>query len=168
MKSLFAAIAVVMLASPAFADTPKDTKAFADKVTVATKFEIDTSELALKYSKSDEIKAFAKQMIDDHTKAKEEFKAALKEANIEPPMDMLDATHTAKYAKLRVFTTENSFDPTYVTEQVKAHEEAVATFKDYAANGTTPALKAFAEKTLPTLEHHLAMIKDIDAKIPKT
>lgn len=168
MRSLLAALAAVMLVSPAFADTPKETKAFADKVTVATKFEIDTSELALKYSKSDEVKAFAKQMIDDHTKAKEEFKAALKEANIEPPMDMLDATHTAKYAKLRVFTTESSFDPAYVAEQVKAHEQAVSTFKDYAANGQTPALKSFAEKTLPTLEHHLAMIKDIDSKIPKT
>ena len=169
MRSLIAVLAAMAaLASPAFADTPKEAKDFADKVTVATKFEIDTSELALKYAKTAEVKAFAQQMIDDHTKAGKEFKAALKQANIEPPMNMLDATHTAKYAKLRVFTTEKSFEPAYVTVQLKAHEEAVATFKDYAQNGGTPALKTFAEKTLPTLEHHLAMIKDIDAKTPKS
>jgi putative membrane protein len=107
-------------------------------------------------------------MIEDHTKAGEEFKAVLKEANIDPPSDMLDTTHMAKYAKLRVFTTEKSFEPAYVTEQVKAHEEAVATFKDYAQNGGTPPLKAFAEKTLPILEHHLTMAKDLNAKVPKS
>lgn len=162
------ALAALAFLTPARAEPSKEAKAFADKVTVATKFEIDTSELALKYGKAEDVKTFARQMIDDHTKAKQDFQAALKEASIEPPSDMLDATHTAKYAKLRLFTTEKGFDAAYVNEQVKAHEDAVATFREYAGNGQTPALKAFAEKTLPTLEHHLAMIKEIDSKIPKS
>jgi putative membrane protein len=150
------------------ADVPKATADFVNTVAVANKFEIDTSKLAVEYGKHGEVKKFAEQMITDHGKAGEEFKAAVKEAGLDPPSDMLDVTHTAKYAKLRLFTTEAGFDAAYVTEQVKAHEEAVATFKDYAANGATPALKAFAEKTLPTLEHHEVMIKDIDAKLPKS
>jgi putative membrane protein len=154
-----------LAATAAFAaDVPSETKTFIDKVAVSNKFEIDTSELALKYSKSTDVKAFAQQMIDDHTKAGADFKASLTQANIEPPADALDVSHTGKYAKLRLFTTENGFDAAYVRDQLQAHEEAVATFKDYVAHGPTPAVKSFAEKTLPTLEHHLEMVKNLTPK----
>jgi putative membrane protein len=41
---------------------------FVDKAAVANTFEIDTSKLALKYAKGDDVKKFAQEMIDDHTK----------------------------------------------------------------------------------------------------
>lgn len=168
MKSLLIILAAIGMAMPAVAaDPPKEAKDFADQVTVANKFEIDTSELALKYAKSEEVKSFAQQMITDHKKAGEDFKAALKEANIEAPADMLDVSHTAKYAKLRVFTTEAGFDAAYVDEQLQAHQEAVDLFKTYAASGQTQPLKAFAEKTLPTLEHHLTRAKELSTKVKK-
>jgi putative membrane protein len=159
------ALCVYLFATAALAaDVPPPTKTFIDKVAVSNKFEIDTSELALKYGKSADVKTFAQQMIDDHKKAGADFKAGLARANIEPPADSLDVSHTAKYAKLRVFTTEKGFDSAYVDAQMQAHEDAVTTFRDYAANGPTPAVKAFAEKTLPTLEHHLEMAKALRSK----
>jgi len=148
------------------ADLPPATKTFVDKVAVSNKFEIDTSGLALKYGKAALVNTFARQMIDDHTKAGADFKASLAQANIAPPSDSLDVSHTAKYAQLRLFTTEKGFDHAYVQAQVEPHQDAVATFKDYAANGPTPALKSFAERTLPTLEHHLDMAKSLQTKIP--
>jgi putative membrane protein len=166
MHRLLALCACFVATAALAADVPPATKTFIDKVAVSNKFEIDTSELALKYGKAADVKAFAQKMIDDHTKAAADFKAALSQANIEPPADSLDVTHTAKYAKLRLFTTEKGFDSAYVDEQLKAHEDAVATFKNYAANGPTPQLKSFAEKTLPTLERHLEMAKSLKAKTP--
>jgi putative membrane protein len=165
-----AALLLVVLASSTAlaADVPSQTKDFADKATVANKFEIDTSQLALKYAKSDDVKSFARQMVADHEKIGSDFKAALAQANIDAPNEALDVTHAAKYAKLRVFTTENSFDSAFVDEQLNAHQDAVATFKNYASNGPTPALKSFAEKTLPTLEHHLQMVQDLRKKVPTT
>jgi putative membrane protein len=170
MKSIALAVALFAFASNAFAAEALkgEAKNFADKVTVSNKFEIDTSNLALEYGKSDDVKSFAKSMVADHTKAGEDFKAALAKANLTPPAETLDVTHTAKYAKLRVFTTEAGFDRAYVDAQVAAHEEAVALFKDYANKGETPALKDFAAKTLPTLEHHLAMVKGLSGKIKET
>jgi putative membrane protein len=165
--SRFLALLLVLLTTPALAaEPPAATKTFIDKVAVSNKFEIDTSELALKYGKSEDVKAFARQMITDHKKAGEDFKASLAQAKIEPPADSLDVSHTAKYAKLRLFTTEKGFDSAYVDAQLQAHEDAVATFKDYAANGPTPEVKAFAEKTLPVLEHHLEMVKNLRSKTP--
>jgi putative membrane protein len=159
-------LAVLASSTALAADVPSQTKDFADKATVANKFEIDTSQLALKYAKSDDVKSFAQQMVADHEKIGSDFKAALGQANIDPPNEALDVTHAAKYAKLRLFTTENSFGSAFVNEQLKAHQDAVSTFKDYAANGPTPALKSFAEKTLPTLEHHLQMVQDLRKKVP--
>jgi putative membrane protein len=167
MRHVFFALTMVV-ASAAYADTvPAPTKEFVPKVAVANKFEIDTSQLALKYGKAPEVKTFAQTMIDDHTKAGEDFKAALAEAKIDPPADSLDIAHTAKYAKLRVFTTESGFDSSYIDAQLEAHQEAVALFKDYVANGPAGPVKTFAEKTLPTLEHHLMMVQELRGKIPK-
>lgn len=168
MRSLLIVLSL-FFALPVFADdVPPATKTFIDKVAVANKFEIDTSQLALKYGQAADVKSFAQQMITDHTKAGQDFRAALAEAKIEPPSDSLDVTHTAKYAKLRVFTTEKGFDTAYVDEQLSAHQEAVALFKDYSANGPTPALKAFAAKTLPVLEHHLMMVESLRKQVPKS
>jgi putative membrane protein len=153
-------------AATAVADTvPQATQDFIDKVAVANKFEIDTSQLALKYGKGADVKTFAQDMITDHTKAGQDFKASLAEAKIEPPKDALDLTHTAKYAKLRVFTTENGFDSAYTDEQLAAHKDAVGLFKNYSETGPEGPVKTFAQKTLPVLEHHLAMVKDLQAKL---
>jgi putative membrane protein len=166
MKSSFLAMAALVLSLPALAaeTPPKATQDFIDTAAVANKFEIDTSELALKYGKGEDVKKFAQEMIDDHTKIGEEFKATLTTANITPPADGLDMAHKAKYAKLRLFTTANGFDASYISEQLAAHQEAVKLFGDYAANGPTPAVKEFAAKTLPKLEHHLAMVKELNGK----
>lgn len=165
MKSvLIALMALVSLPALAADKLPEMTQDFIDKAAVANKFEIDTSQLALEYGKAADVKSFAQEMIDDHTKIGEEFKATLQAANIPVPADSLDMTHGAKYAKLRLFTTESGFDAAYVSEQLSAHQDAVKLFGDYASNGPTPALKEFAQKTLPKLEHHLAMVKELSGK----
>jgi putative membrane protein len=166
MQRVFAFLTLLLISLPAIAaeGPPTATQDFIDKAAVSNKFEIDTSQLAQEYGKSEDVKKFAKEMIEDHTKVGEEFKATLKAANITPPADSLDLTHQAKYAKLRVFTTESGFDSSYIDQQLAAHEEAVQLFKDHAANDPTPAIKDFAAKTLPKLEHHLEMVKELSAK----
>jgi putative membrane protein len=158
---LIMAVSMAAFANPAFADVPNETQNFIEKVAVSNKFEIDTSRLAQRYGKAPPVREFADRMISDHSQAGQNFQAALREAAIAPPSDSLDVAHTAKYAKLRVFTTEAGFDSAYIDEQLAAHEEAVSLFKNYSSNGPTPALKTFAQATLPTLEHHLQMVKEI-------
>lgn len=167
MRRVLTIAALALIGAGAAVAAPLTAKEFADKVTVANKYEIDTGELALKYAKDGAVKSFAQQMVDDHKKAGEDFKAALTASKIEPPKEALDVTHTAKYAKLRVFTTESGFDAAYVKDGVAAHEDTVATFKDFAANGEESPVKDFAKKTLPTLEHHLMMVKELEGKVAK-
>lgn len=163
-------VLVAMLASsPAWAEpeVPQKTRDFANKATVAGLYEVQTSQLALKYAKQQPVKTFAQQMITDHEDAAKKLKASLSAAGVAPPRDQLDVTHAAKYGKLRVFTTEAGFDSAYIDAQVEAHQDAVATFTDYAQNGPTPQVKSFAQDTLPVLQHHLSMVEELRKTVPK-
>jgi putative membrane protein len=164
MHKMILALALLLITPVFAAETPKDVTDFANNVAVANKFEIDTSQLALKYGQGDDVKKFAQQMVDDHTKAGSAFKAALAAANVTPPKDALDLTHKAKYEKLNLFTTQKGFDASYVSTQLDAHKDAVKLFQDYAQNGSPGPVKDFAAKTLPTLQHHLEMVTGLNGK----
>jgi putative membrane protein len=138
-----------------------DKATFEKQVAVANTFEIQSSKLALDKADSSDVKAFAEQMIADHTKAGEEFKAAVQQAGDTPPPEELDAKHADIIAKLEGASGKD-FDAAYVEAQHNAHVEAVNLFSTYAAQPDDEALGAFAKKTLPTLEGHLEHVKKLD------
>src|SRR3954469_21836837 len=163
MRMLIAAAAAIALAGTAAIaqqKAPAEASNFAKKVASANTFEIQSSELAKDRAQSSEVKSFADQMIADHTKAGEDFKAAVQAANVSPPpAEEPDAKQKATLTKLRN-AQGAAFDKAYVSAQVAAHREAVSLFRSYAKNGRTAPLKEFAQNTLPTLEHHLTMVQE--------
>jgi putative membrane protein len=48
---------------------------------------------------------------------------------------------------------------------VPAHEKAVNLFQREAKSGSNPALREFAQNTLPTLREHLQMARDLSAEM---
>ncbi|MGH9410647.1 MAG: DUF4142 domain-containing protein, partial [Vicinamibacterales bacterium] len=58
-----------------------------------------------------------------------------------------------------------SYDKAYMRDMVKDHEHDVAAFKKEADSGKDPDIKAFAAKTLPTLEEHLKLAKEDATKV---
>jgi putative membrane protein len=140
---------------------PAEAMFFAKKVASANTFEIQSSELAKDRAQSADVKSFADQMITDHTKAGEDFKAAVQQANVSPaPAEQPDAKHKATLTKLRN-AQGAAFDKAYVNAQLTAHKEAVALFRTYSKSGRTAPLKEFATSTVPTLEHHLSMVQEL-------
>jgi putative membrane protein len=131
---------------------------FVTKASGSNMFEIESSQIAVGKAESPDVKAFAERMIADHTKAGEEMKAAVQASNAGLTMPTaMDTEHQAKLTTLSAATGAD-LDTQYVQMQVAAHDEAVALFTAYAEGGDNPALKAFAEKTLPTLKEHQMMI----------
>jgi len=51
---------------------------------------------------------------------------------------------------------------------VKDHTKDVSAFTKESQSGKDPEVKAFAEKTLPTLKNHLTMARDTDRAVLKT
>lgn len=134
---------------------------FVDAATEAGIAEIVTGNLAQEKSQNTEIKAFAKQMVTDHTKANEELTALAGKLDIEVPDD---AALTDKVKKMILEWRDDSFDKSYLNNQVDAHEKAVELFQKEANSSDKDELKAFAAKTLPTLEKHLQHAKELKAK----
>jgi putative membrane protein len=163
MRTLVSAAAALVIAgSAALAQqkAPAESLAFAKDVASANVFEIQSSELAQDRAQSSEVKAFAKQMIADHTKVGEEFKTALQVANISPPPEQLNAKQ--KIALLKLQKAQGpAFDKAYLRAQLAGHKEAVALLRKYAKTGRTPQLKELAQKTLPIIEQHLSEVTEL-------
>jgi putative membrane protein len=167
MNKLFVAAAalVALGGSIAFAQqkAPAEATTFATKVAASNTFEIESSELANDRAERNDVKSFAKQMIADHQKAGQDFKSAVQAANMPAPREEPNAKQQGILKKLQA-AKGKSFDQAYVKAQVDAHKEAVTLFKGYSTRGKTAPLKQFAQKTLPTLEHHLHMVQDLSKK----
>ncbi|OYW51957.1 MAG: hypothetical protein B7Z31_13155 [Rhodobacterales bacterium 12-65-15] len=163
-------LAALMTAAPVFAQTATDAsppsqdemqammtmpEAFAQRATSSNMFEIMSSELALQAGQSEEVRAFAEQMIADHTAAGERMMVAATAEGLTPTNDLMP-DHQAQLDTLSTMTAEE-FDAAYLSAQVAAHDEAVTLFSGYASQGAEGPLKAFAAETLPTLEGHLGM-----------
>jgi len=131
---------------------------FASKATLSNQLEIEVSRLGLTKATSPELKTFARQMIDDHTKAGNDLKAALRKANGPEQSESLDGSHQDELDPLSARNGAD-FDRAFVERQVVLHDEAVGLFSDYVKKASNPDLKAFAEKTLPVIEAHQTHVK---------
>jgi putative membrane protein len=128
-------------------------KTFVQKATIGGLFEVQSSQLAQQKGQSDQIKQFAQMMIADHGKANQELTAAAQQKHLEQP-SALDEKHAADLKKLEGAQGAD-FDKEYAKAQLKAHKQAVGLFQKASQNCKDPDLKAWASKTLPTLQQHL-------------
>ena len=129
-------------------------------------YEIQAGKLAAEKGQSDAVKQFGQQVVDAHTKTTEELAGIVKTKNIKVELPTkLDAKHQKLIDDLNSASAE-SFDKAYARQQVDAHQEAVDLFKKYAARGDDPDVKRFAEKTRPTIQHHLDEAKKLPSGPP--
>jgi putative membrane protein len=136
---------------------------FAMKAAQGGMAEVKLGQLATQKASSQDVKSFGQQMVDDHSKAGDELKALASRKGITIP-DGLNAKDQATYDKLSKLSGAD-FDRAYMKDMVADHKTDVGEFRRESTRGTDPDLKAWAAKTLPTLEHHLQMAESTDAKV---
>jgi len=142
-----------------------DEKKFVKDALLGGMTEVELGKVAVEKASSDGVKQFAQKMIDDHSKANDELKQIASKENINVP-DSLDSKHQSRVEKLSKLSGAD-FDKAYIKDQLKDHQQDVREFQQEAKSGADPAVKSFASKTLPTLEEHLSMVKELD-KAKKT
>ncbi|ABE40437.1 conserved hypothetical protein [Rhodopseudomonas palustris BisB5] len=174
MKRTAIILGCLLLASPAMAQSITEktgvnsvlgvapaTADFVKQVAISDMFEIQSNKIAEDKGNAAE-KAFAKQMIADHTKTSAELKSAVSGGKIEAALPTaLDSNHQSKIDKLKTATAAD-FSATFIDQQIDAHKDAVSLFERYAKGGDNAALKDWAGKTLPALKHHLEMAQNLD------
>ena len=137
--------------------------AFAREAAIGGMAEVELGNLAKQKASSSDVKQFGDRMVTDHGKGGEELKQWAQSKNITLPAE-LDAKHKALRDRLAKLPTD-AFDRQYMNEMVMDHQHDVMAFKREASSGKDADLKAWAAKTLPTLEEHLKMAKDAAMKV---
>ena len=128
--------------------------------------EVAKGKLAAQKGAHEGVKQFGQKMVDDHSKVNDELKSIAGGKNITVPDEMPKSPSTATLAKLEKVEGA-AFDRAYVEDQIRDHEKTIALFEREAKTGKDAELKAFAEKTLPTLKEHLTMAQDLKTKVAK-
>ncbi|MFD1142428.1 DUF4142 domain-containing protein [Larkinella insperata] len=140
-------------------DMPEDDSEFAIKAASGGLMEVELGKLAEQKAQSQQVKDFGAMMATDHSKANEELKTLAASKNISIPATLSEdhQKHVDELTKL----SGAEFDKEYVKLMVDDHKEDIDLFKEASFNAKDPDIKAFAGKTLPTLQKHYDAVKAI-------
>ena len=128
--------------------------------------EVKLGQLAEEKGSSDAVKNFGKRMVEDHSKANEQLKDVALHEKWKLPTE-LSKKNQKNYDRLSQLSGD-AFDRAYARDMVRDHENDVVAFKQEASNGQNQAIKNFALQTLPTLEDHLKMAREMEQGLGKT
>ena len=132
---------------------------FARSAAEANLAEVKLGNLAQQQGTTQTIKDFGKRMVTDHSNAEDNLKSAAASSKIDLPTT-LDAKDQAVYDRLAKLSGE-AFDRAYALDMVRDHRGDVAEFRHEANDGEDAAIKTFASNTLPTLETHLKLAREM-------
>jgi putative membrane protein len=126
--------------------------------------EVEMARLAVDKASSDDVKKYAQQMIDDHTAANTELMQIASQKGVTLPAGP-DAKHMALMEKLRGMSGAD-FDRMYIKEAgVGDHSKMEKLFMKESTGGKDTDARAFASKTLPTVQMHLKMARDMSGQM---
>jgi putative membrane protein len=136
-------------ASAAQAPAPAE---FLKNVSQSNRAEIELGQLAQTKAQNDDVKAYARMLVQDHTKVNQEVTSMARTMSVTLPADIAAAQKATQDTLTGL--SGAAFDKAYIDAMVENHQKGVASFRQ-ATMGTDEDVRVFAEKTLPTLRHHL-------------
>lgn len=120
--------------------------------------ELRLSEIAVRQASSPEVRAFAQQLVDDHTQAGTELSTLATRKSVALMRDDYDQRGITRLSK----KTGRDFDQAYIDKMVDAHDDAVDLFEKTARNAKDPEVQALASKMLPKLQQHQQHAKSLE------
>ena len=161
VKQMMLAGAVMMglVAAPVFAAD----EAFVMKVAKGGMAEVELGKLAAEKGSNDAVKKFGQRMVDDHGKANDELTTLAKSKNITLPTEIGPEEKALRDRLTKL--SGPAFDQAYMKAMVSDHVKDIAEFRTESRSGKDPDVKAWATRTLPTLEEHLKQARDANGAV---
>jgi putative membrane protein len=106
-----------------------------------------------------EVKAFATQMVRDHTAMGDKLGAVARALNLTLPND-IDPDQKAARARLETLQG-TAFDAAYLQAQLVDHQKTVTLLQWEIASGQDASLQALAKESLPTVMEHLRHVQHL-------
>jgi putative membrane protein len=130
---------------------------FAEDAAMGGMMEVELGRVAAQRGTSEAVKQFGQRMVDDHSAANQELMSLASSKGIRLPT-ALDEKHQEHVTKLSAMSGAE-FDRAYSKMMLSDHEKDVKAFERQSSKGGDADLRAFATKTLPTLQQHLEMAR---------
>jgi putative membrane protein len=121
--------------------------------------EVQLGKLAQEKSSNTKVKDFASMMVTDHTKANDDLKALAQSKGITLTETLKDE-HQKHITDLNEKTGAD-FDKAYMKLMVDDHKDDIDNFQKCSKDSKDADVKAFATKTIPVLQKHLADAKTV-------
>jgi putative membrane protein len=125
--------------------------------------EMKLAQLAQARAEWGAVKAFARRMVDEHSRANTELAAILLPRGTRPPRTISPIAQAVERT-LAILWGE-AFDRAYLAHQVATHEVSLARFRHAADDAETPMLRDFAQDHLVTIERHLEEVRLLKEEI---
>jgi putative membrane protein len=156
------AAALLLTATAAFADPSQADKAFATTAAQSGLAEVQAGQLASQRATSPQVKQYGQKLVTDHTQANDQLQQIAQQDNLTLPTQ---PSATEQHLDQRLTGLSGpAFDSAFVSGEVRDHEQAIALFQREAQSGRDPALKDFAQKSLPMLRQHLQMALSLNSQ----
>jgi len=146
---------MLITSSSAFAQSDAD---FVKNVIQMNLAEIQMGQLAQANGASEEVKAFGRKMVEDHTTANQEAIKLATAAGVTPPTE--PPADAKKMHDELAGLSGNEFDRAFGKHMVQDHQKASDMFADKADDGDDQ-VSQFAQKNLPVIQQHLDSAKTL-------
>jgi putative membrane protein len=140
-----------------------DDRDFAVAAAQDSQSEIALSQLAEQLTSSEMVKSLAEKLQRDHLESADRLRE-IGDAKRQPlPTVQSEESWRAQTALSQL--SGSLFDHGYLDLMVAMHRHDIDTFAQYAASGSDPDLRGFADRMLPKLRSHLSDIEDVRKSI---
>lgn len=140
-----------------------DDRSFLETAAVGGKAEVELARLAQQKAQNEQVKQFAQRLQQDHSQANTELLSMSEKMSLTLPtqLDNQHKQHREHLSKL----SGAKFDREYIKMMVDDHQKNVDDFQKQSGNAINSDVKNFASKTLPVLQQHLDMAKNIQGNL---
>jgi len=158
--------APILVATPLLilaCSTAKDSTKFATNAAQGGMAEVELGRLATQRAGDGSVREFGARMVADHSRANSELKSIAAHKGNQLPTDMNSEQRSEMDRLSKMSGAE--FDKEYMSAMLEDHKTDVKDFETQSKGGNDPEIKAFAGKTLPTLQQHLQMAQQAAQKV---
>ena len=153
--------------APVKAGVDRQDEGFIVRAARAGHAEIAAGKLAAARGSSEEVKAFAREVVEHHARANYQ----LEEIAIKKGVTWPGAPHWWQQRELKKLQsmTGPEFDRRYMQEAgVDDHEDTVKLFRKAQKEAKDPELKAFFDRMLPAVEKHYEMARTLERSLKES
>jgi putative membrane protein len=155
--ALTAAFCLTLCALPALAQKskpPMSDQQFLDTAAQTDMVEVHLGTLAQDAGSSQGVKDYGQMLARDHMKDYQALQALAQQAGLTLPTAIDDEHNKAMIGPMHTLKGA-AFDHKYLQNMIAGHAQAIVLYKQEAHDATNPAIRSYAEHTLPTLKKHL-------------